>query len=139
LEGRSTECYLVDDMDASVDALRQAIALRRAAADLAGEAVALSQLARRQWCGGHSADALHTARAAVDLLEGRPPGPELALTASVLGSVYLNDEWFDETVEGATRALDRAEACDATEVAVYCLNNLGTMRLLAGMPEGRAQ
>jgi hypothetical protein len=35
------------------------------------------------------------------------------------------------------RALDLADACGDTAVTVHSLNNIGTMELLAGRPEGR--
>jgi DNA-binding CsgD family transcriptional regulator/tetratricopeptide (TPR) repeat protein len=136
LEGRSHECYLTDDMGASIDALRQAITYWRACGDEAREAAALSQLSRRLWCGGRAADAAKAGQEAVRLLEGRPPGRELALAYSNLSSLYMNDERFDETVLWGTRALDLAGSCGDTAVTVHSLNNIGTMQLLAGMSEG---
>ena len=57
LEGRSHECYLTDQTDESIDALEQAIAVRRAIGDRRGEAAALSLLSRRLWCGARTDDA----------------------------------------------------------------------------------
>jgi DNA-binding CsgD family transcriptional regulator len=74
---------------------------------------------------------------AVRLLEGRPPGRELALAYSTLAQTYMNDERFDETVLWGTRALDIADACGDIAVIVHSLNNIGTVQLLAGMPEGK--
>jgi DNA-binding CsgD family transcriptional regulator/tetratricopeptide (TPR) repeat protein len=137
LEGRSYECYLTDEMEASIDALEQAIADWRASGDEVREGAARSQLARRLWCGGRSADAETAGLEALRLLEGQPPGRELAQAYSILAAVYMNDERFDETLAWGTRALDLAEARGDTDVIVYTLNNIGTMQLLAGMPEGR--
>ena len=136
LERRSHECYLTDDMDASIDALAQALTHWRASGDVVREGAAVSQLARRLWCGGRSAEAAKAGREAIRLLEGRPPGPELAFAYSTLASVYLNDERFDETLLWGARGLDLAESCGDTAVIAYTLNNIGTMQLLAGMPEG---
>jgi DNA-binding CsgD family transcriptional regulator/tetratricopeptide (TPR) repeat protein len=137
LEGRSYECYLTDQMDASIDALEQAIMQWRGSGDEVREGAAVSQLARRLWCGGRSADAVKAGREALGLLEGRPPGRELAQAYSILAALYMNDERFDEAVSWGMRALDLAEACGETALIVYTLNNVGTMQFLTGMPEGR--
>jgi DNA-binding CsgD family transcriptional regulator len=136
LEDRSYECYLTDQVEASIDVLEQAIGFWRLSGNEVREGAALSQLSRRLWCGGRSTDAAKTGQDAVSLLEGRPPGPELALAYSNLSQTHLNDERFDETISWGRRALDLAESCDDTAVIVHSLNNIGTMQLLAGMPEG---
>jgi DNA-binding CsgD family transcriptional regulator/tetratricopeptide (TPR) repeat protein len=136
LEGRSYECYLTDEMEASISALEQAIKHWRASGDEVREGAALSHLARRLWCGGRSVDAATAAQEALRLLERQPPGRELAQAYSILAAVRMNDERLDETLSWGTRALELAEACDDTAVIVYSLNNIGTMQLLAGMPEG---
>jgi DNA-binding CsgD family transcriptional regulator/tetratricopeptide (TPR) repeat protein len=136
LEGRSHECFLTDQMDAAIDALEQAITCWRESGDEVREGAARSQLARRLWCDGRTADAAKAGREAVDLLEAHPPGPELAFAYGVLTAVHLNDERFDDTLSWGTRGLELAESCDDTVTIVYSLNNIGTMRLLAGMPEG---
>jgi DNA-binding CsgD family transcriptional regulator/tetratricopeptide (TPR) repeat protein len=137
LEDHSYACYLTDQMDASIDALEQAITLWRAAGDVVRQGAALSQLSRRLWCGGRGAGAAEAGWEAVRLLEAQPPGRELALAFSTVASVYMNDERFDETLSWGTRALDLAEACGDTTVIVHSLNTIGTMQLLAGMPAGR--
>jgi DNA-binding CsgD family transcriptional regulator len=137
LEGRSHECYLTDQMDASIDALEEAIALWRVSGDEVRQGAALSQLARRLWCNGRSADAAKASQEGLRLLEGQPPGRELALAYSILAAVHMNDERFDETVRWGARGLDLAESCGDPAIIVYGLNNLGTIQLLTGTPEGR--
>jgi len=136
LEGQSYEGYLTDQMEASIDALEQAIMCWRLAGDEVREGAALSQLARRLWCGGRSADAAKAGQEALRLLERQPPGRELALAYSTLAAVHMNDERFDETILWGTRALELAESCGDTAVIVHSLNNIGTMQLLTGLPEG---
>jgi DNA-binding CsgD family transcriptional regulator len=48
----------------------------------------------------------------------------------------MNDERVDETVAWGTRALELAERFGDTAVTVHSLNNIGTVRLLEGRPEG---
>jgi DNA-binding CsgD family transcriptional regulator/tetratricopeptide (TPR) repeat protein len=136
LEGRSYECYLTDQTDAAIEALTEAIAYRAKAGDRAGEAAGLSMLSRRLWCGGQIADATTAGLDAVRLLEELPPGPELALAYSNLGQVFLNEERIAETVGWSTRALELAEAHGDTAVLTHSLNNLGTIALVAGDPDG---
>ena len=139
LERRSYECYLTDQADESIEALREAIACRRAIGDRLGEASAMSSLSRRLWCGGYSGEALRAGQAAVDLLEALPPGRELALAYSNIAQLQMNDENLTATLEWGNRALAVAEEWDVPVVTVHSLNNIGTMELLAGRPEGRAK
>jgi DNA-binding CsgD family transcriptional regulator/tetratricopeptide (TPR) repeat protein len=136
LEGLSYACYLTDQTEASIEALDRAIDCHRLAGDERGEGAALSTLSRRLWCGGRSADATKAGQAGILLLEQLPPGPELALAYSNLSQIYLNDEQLTEAVEWGNRALELAEVLGETAVIVHSLNNIGTVQLLAGLPEG---
>jgi DNA-binding CsgD family transcriptional regulator len=136
LESQSYECYLTDQMPDSVDALEAAIELRQAIGDHLGEAAALSSLSRRLWCGGFSDDSARAGEDAVRLLEELPPGPELALAYSNLSQIAMNDEDMAETVVWGRRALELAGSLGETSVTVHSLNNIGTMQILAGRPEG---
>jgi DNA-binding CsgD family transcriptional regulator/tetratricopeptide (TPR) repeat protein len=137
LEYRSYECYLTDQTQESIDALAEAVRLRRGTGDRLGEGAAQSSLSRRLWCGGRSDDAAAAGRAAVRLLEGLPRGKELALAYSNLSQIYLNEEDLAATVDWGTRALELAEDLGDTAVIVHSLNNVGTTQLLTGLPEGR--
>jgi len=136
LEGRSQECYLTDQTGAAIDALERAIDCWRVAGDRLREGAALSLLSRRLWCGGHSDEAARVGRDALTLLERLPPGRELALAYSNLSMVGLNDERFEDTVAWGTRALEIAEPLDEAAVIAHSLNNIGTMQLLSGSPQG---
>jgi DNA-binding CsgD family transcriptional regulator len=136
LEGRSYACYLTDQTEASIDALEQAIGFYRAAGDESLEGAALSQLSRRLWCGGRSADAARAGEQAVRLLEGGPAGRELALAYSNLAQMYLNDERQADTLLWSRRALDLADTLGDDDVRAHSLNNIGTIRLLNGQPAG---
>jgi DNA-binding CsgD family transcriptional regulator len=136
LERRSYECYLTEQTTESVAALREAIRLRREIGDRPGEGAALTALARRLWCGGLSDEATRAGRAGLRLLEGLPPGPELAEAYSSESSTWLNLESYPGTMEYGERALRLAEEHGVPDVVVHSLNNIGTMQLLAGEPEG---
>lgn len=136
LERRSYECYLTDQTQSSIDALQEAIRHWHALGDPLREGAAHSQLSRRLWCAGRAADAAAAGREAVRLLEERTPGKELALAYTNLAQVHLNDEDLDGTADWAGRALELAGELGDTDVIVHSLNNLGTVRLLAGRPDG---
>ncbi len=138
LEGLSYESYLTDQMDPAIDALRDAVALRRSTGDVPGSAAALSVLSRRLWCAGRSDDAAAAGRQAAELLETQPAGPELALAYTNVAMTALNAEDRDEAIEWGTRALDLAEKPDERAVAVHALNNIGTAQMLAGLDKGWA-
>ncbi|MBU2668199.1 LuxR C-terminal-related transcriptional regulator [Actinoplanes bogorensis] len=132
LERRSYECYLTDQMDASIDALEQAVELWRATGDHVRRGAAMSQLSRELWCLGRTSDSNRIGGEALRLLEAQPPGPELADACSVLAATHMNAERFEQTVTWAERALRDPDPT----VQVHSLNNLGTMQLLTGRPEG---
>jgi len=132
LESRAHECYLTDQMEASIEALEQAVTLWRAAGDEVREGAAVSELSRALWCLGRTAEANRTGLEALRLLEGRPPGRDLAQAYSVMSATHLNEERVDETVAWGERAL----ALGDPAVTVHSLNNIGTIQLLTGRPEG---
>ena len=135
-ERRSYECYLTDQFVDAVEAQKKAVELHRKRGNRLAEGAALSWLARRVWCGGRSAEAAEASRQAVALLEELPPGRELALAYGVASAVCMNLEDEAGTESWSTRAIELAERFDDTEVFVYALNNIGTMKLLRGDPSG---
>jgi DNA-binding CsgD family transcriptional regulator len=138
LERLSYEDYLTGRMDAGIAGLRRAIVLRQQLGDPLALGSTLSTLSRRLYCGGLVDEAAVVGEDAVRLLEPLPPSRELALAYSNLGQIHMNEERVDETVTWATRALEIAESLCDTDVIVHSLNNLGTMQILAGLPDGIA-
>ncbi|WIM95865.1 LuxR C-terminal-related transcriptional regulator [Actinoplanes oblitus] len=136
LERRSYECYLTEQTDESIVALREAIRHRRRIGDRHGEATALSLLSRRQWCGGYLEEAAASGREALRLLDDVPTGPEYAMACTNQASIALNIEDYPDAMELGGRALRLGERHGSVEIVVHSLNNLGTMQLLAGEPAG---
>ncbi|WP_281257720.1 ATP-binding protein [Asanoa hainanensis] len=139
LERQSQECYLTDQTDESITALELAIKVWQEAGDRRAEAAAVSQLTRRLWCAARTEEATRRGDEAVRILEGLPPGRELALAYSNLSQLFLNDERRPETVAWARRAIDLAETLDDNAVIVHALNNIGTIELLNGDRQGLAK
>ena len=139
LKKRSYECYLTDQADEALDALRRAIACFREVGDARGEGDALRRLGNILWCPGRPAEAGEAVQQALAVLEPLEPGPELAMAYATLAS--LRKDMFD--TDGArtwgARALELAEQIDDTEARAHALNTIGTTELLAGNPAGRAK
>jgi DNA-binding CsgD family transcriptional regulator/tetratricopeptide (TPR) repeat protein len=132
LERLSQECYLTDQMDEAIDALEQAVTCRRELGDNLGRGAALSALSRRFWCSGNKPAAERAGLEAVDLLEGLPPGRELAMAYSNLCQLAMNAEDAPATAMWGMRAVALAEEVGDTETIVHSLNSMGTIEMLAG-------
>jgi len=136
LERRSYECYLTDQFNEAIEAQERAVECHRRLGDPQKEGVALTSLARRIWCAGRTAEAEEACRDALALLEQLPPGRERAMAYATLSSLCMNNEDAEGTESWGARAVELAQRFGETETLVYTLNNIGTMRLLRGEPEG---
>ena len=139
LERYSFACYLTDQFEDAIEALEQALVIYRELGNRLGEGDALSSLSRRLWCAARQPEAVAAAAAGVAILEQLPPSRELAMAYSTMSSLCLNGEDREGTHTWARRALELAEPLGETETIAHALNNLGTIDLLEGIPEGREQ
>jgi DNA-binding CsgD family transcriptional regulator/tetratricopeptide (TPR) repeat protein len=137
LERRSHECYLTDQADEAIGAMRSAIECRRELGDRLGEGDGLRSLANILWCPGRRAAADDAAQEAVDLLEQLPPGRELAIAYSTVAGLRNTAEDTEGALAWGSRAMELALRLDDTEILVHALNRVGTAELLSGRPEGR--
>jgi DNA-binding CsgD family transcriptional regulator len=136
LESYSHECYVTDQPDEAIEALKGAIDLHHELKDGQKEGVALCSLSQILWCPGRTAESERAARDAVALLERLPPGRELALAYSVLAQFYMNAEDTEATVLWAKRATELAERLDDAEISIHSSINTGTVAFLREAPEG---
>jgi DNA-binding CsgD family transcriptional regulator/tetratricopeptide (TPR) repeat protein len=137
LERRAHECYLTDQAEEAIAALRHAVECRRGLRDRLGEGETLRLLSSLLWCPGRTAEAAHVAGEAVALLEPLPPGPELARTYAELSRLCMNADDVAGALEWGEPAIELAERVGDTQVVAFALNNLGTAELLRGRQEGR--
>jgi DNA-binding CsgD family transcriptional regulator/tetratricopeptide (TPR) repeat protein len=135
LQRRSHECYLTDQADEAIDALRRAAACYRAIGDRLKEGETLARLGNILWCPGRGEEARQTAREAVDLLEQLPPGRELALAYASLSFVQATVRDDGAAWQSACRALELGEALDDPDVVCHALIQMG-WRELSGDPAG---
>jgi DNA-binding CsgD family transcriptional regulator len=129
LERRSYECYLTDDIADAFAARHVAMEEHRAAGDRVREGDAHRWLSRLAWFLGDNATAEDEARIAVDLLEPRGPGPELAMAYSNMAQLRMLTNDDAGAIAWGTRAIALAEALDEPEVLVHALNNVGMAEL----------
>ncbi len=118
LELRSRECYLTDQYDQGIAALEQAVELRRAAGDVLKEGDGLRRLAEFLWCPGRVEEAQHCAEEAVALLEGLPPGRELAAAYTKCAFLCACATRGREAITWAGRALTIAERVGDIEITL---------------------
>ncbi len=137
LERRSYECYLTDQADEAIGALRSAIECRRELGDRLAEGDGLRSLSNILWCPGRRAEAEGAIQEAVTLLQQLPPGRELAQAYSTVSQLCMNAADTEGALAWGSRAIELAESLDDTEVLSHALNNVGTAELLAGRPGGR--
>jgi DNA-binding CsgD family transcriptional regulator len=134
------ERYLTDRLDEAIEAQREAVELLRSVGDGRREGDGLRLLSRFLWFGGHGEEAEAAARGAVEVLEPLPAGTELARAYSNVSQLRMLAYDSPEAIEWGERALRLAEACDAEEIVVHALANVGSAEIVAGQPEaGRAK
>ncbi|MDT4891626.1 MAG: hypothetical protein QOE97_661 [Pseudonocardiales bacterium] len=138
LERRSYECYLTDDLPAAAAAREQALAFRRADGDALRIGDDLRWLSRLYWFLTRKQDADAAAYAAVEVLEGQPPGRELAMAWSNVAQLAMLANDLATAVDYGGRAIELAEHLHDAEVLSHALNNEGTARWQAGEREGQA-
>ena len=125
LERRSHACYLTDQNDAAVEAIEEALECRRQLGERLEEGDSLRWLSQILWCPGRTAEADRAGREAVALLEGLPPGRELAWAYANRAHACAEAARSEEAVSWARRALELAERLDETEIAVFALTTIG--------------
>jgi DNA-binding CsgD family transcriptional regulator/tetratricopeptide (TPR) repeat protein len=138
LERCSEALYQTDDQHESVDVLEQAIAHRRRADDVAGEAAATSTLVSRLVCTASFDEAERAAQRAISLLEGIEPGPQLAAALASLASLHLNMGELDGSIAAGTRAAELARALGEPRILIDALTTVGTGRLQRDGLQARA-
>ena len=138
LQRYSRECYLTDEPDEGIDALRRAVACYHAIGDRLKEGETLAKLASTLWCPGRGEEARTTAREAVDLLQQLPPGRELALAYGTLSFVLATACDDEAAWRAACRALQLAEALGDDEVLCHALSQMGWRELWRDVDHGLA-
>lgn len=136
LERYAHECYLTDQYDLAIKALKEALEHHRELGDGLREGDTLRSLSFLHWCPGRVAEAQRAGRQAVTLLERLPPGRELARAYSQLSSLSKDAEDVGGAIEWGNRAIELAGRLDESETFVHALTCIGAAQFMAGRTEG---
>jgi DNA-binding CsgD family transcriptional regulator/tetratricopeptide (TPR) repeat protein len=139
LERFADHAYLSDMRAEAVDAVDEAIAIRRRAGDNLREGAALRRRVKLLACIGRAHEALETARETVRVLEQAPRGAELARAYSSLAGLSMLTYDPAPTIEWGAKAIALADEVGDREALVHALNNVGTVELNRGNPAGQAK
>jgi len=133
LDAYAQECLLTDQLGVGIPARRDALDLWRRLGDRVREGESLTWLARAHTLNGDS-QADQQSRAAIDVLESMPPGPELARAYRMHAHLRIE---AGEALEYGERAMQLAERLGDVETLVGASNTIGTALLLNGQLDGR--
>jgi DNA-binding CsgD family transcriptional regulator len=139
LRRRSVECYLTDEADEAIDALRRAAACYRAIGDRLKEGETIARLANILWCPGRGEEARRTAREAVELLEQLPPGPELAIAYATLSFALATACEGEAAWKAACQAVELADSLGDPDARCFALCELGWRELARDPAAGLAK
>jgi DNA-binding CsgD family transcriptional regulator/tetratricopeptide (TPR) repeat protein len=138
LERRSQECYLTNADREAVEALEEAISLRRDRGEPAAVGGLLSALARLSHdCGGHIEKAEGLTSEAVELLEPLGPSHEAAHAYATRAELRMQANDLEGTVAWGERAIALAEELGDQEVLAHSLASVGTISFNRDAPTAR--
>jgi DNA-binding CsgD family transcriptional regulator len=136
LELRSRQCYLTDQLDEAIAALKSAIECYRELGDTRKEGDSLRRLADVLWFPGRTADAAEAAHAALAALEQLPPGRELVMAYTTIAILRSTLDDSDGAILWGTRACELAQQLDDSDSLIDALITIGVTELFTGVPSG---
>jgi class 3 adenylate cyclase/tetratricopeptide (TPR) repeat protein len=110
----------------------QALEEARAQGDRLAEGEVLSALSRQAWHAGDTAQQFELIEQAISVLEGLPPGPELARTLTRLASAYGLAGRTEETLRAVEAALPVVQAVGTESDMAVLLQFRGEVRVFRG-------
>lgn len=134
---RSHECYLTDQADEAIGALRQAVDSYRRAGDGVREGETLARLAAVLWCPGRGREGMQAASDAVALLERLPPGPELGSAYTTLAFLCRTSSDLEGARKWDGRALELARELEDDHILGWALVSSGWRAMLVDHDLGR--
>ncbi len=135
LKRRSRECYLTDQAEEAIGALRKAVECYRGLGDRRLEGETLASLSNILWCPGRGEEARRTGLEAVRLLEQLPPGRELARAYTNLSFLSATAADVGTGREWGSRALELAARIDDAEAVCGALIRVGELERAVALAE----
>ncbi len=136
LERRAHECYLTDQADDAIGALREASALYRQQGDTRRQGETLTTLANILWCPGRGAEARPVAHEAISVLESLPAGPELVHAYATMSFLCHSSSDWNGALDWAVRAHELAARTDDPVARASALFALGRCEFGANRVRG---
>lgn len=139
LEGQSFEYYLTNQLETALETRSAALRIWHTLGHQEKEGETLRWLSRLSWISGRRAEAESFAVKALEVLEGLPPGRELAMAYSNRAQLHMLAEENDEAVHWGARAIELARTLNDHEILSHALNNVGTAQYWSDQEQGRAE
>jgi len=139
LERFAAEAYFMAWGEQATEALQEAEQIYARSGDVAARGRVLRLLARQLGQEGRLTECRAAVLHSIAVLEQLPPEAELARSYATLSATYYGIGEDAEAIRWGTHAIDLAEAVSCTDALVYALNNVGTVELRQGDPEGLAK
>ena len=134
----STECYLSGLSTEAVAAGQAAVQLLEELGDQERLGAGLRWLSRLHWWDGNRPEAEAAVGRAIGTLEAIGAGHELGMAYSSQSQLDMLANHSAPAIGWAERALEIADRLGDAEIRTHALTNIGSARLLAGEPTGRA-
>jgi DNA-binding CsgD family transcriptional regulator/tetratricopeptide (TPR) repeat protein len=139
LERFAAEAYFMALGEQAIEALEEAEQIYARSGDVAARGRVLRLLARQLGQDGRLSECRAAVMHSIAVLEQLPPGPELARSYATLSATYYSVGEDVEAIRWGIDAIELADRVDCTDALVYALNNVGTVELRRGDPEGLAK
>jgi predicted ATPase/DNA-binding CsgD family transcriptional regulator len=137
LEEFSDELHTLGALEESTVIRQQAIETLRAVNDHRREGLNLARLAVTLINNGHAAAARQASKEALELLQGLPPGPELAQAQRTQAHLLMLDRDCDEAMIWGNQAIALAERFNDQETLVRAYTTVGAALLIIDYEQGR--
>jgi DNA-binding CsgD family transcriptional regulator len=133
------QVYMTDKFEPAIASQRAAIACYERTGDRLRTADALRELTHLLRCGGQHGESHRAAQEGLRLLEGAPPGPELAFGYATQAFLCMCGGDREGTFDWGRRAIELAEKTGAQRALLHALNSVGTMEMVCDIEGGAAK
>ena len=134
----AVEAYLIDRVTEAIASSEAAVALWRDLDEPLRQGDALRRLSRYHWMCSNTDAAERAVRELLDVLQGQPVGPELAMAYAAQAQLGMLLDEAERTMVWGERAIALAREIGCVPALVNALNSVGTHKLGKGdlMGEG---
>lgn len=125
LDDLSWECQLTDRVDDAIQTRKDALEIWKRLGSTLQVGVDHRSVSRLYWYKALDDLADHHAERAIEVLEGLPPGAELARAYGDMAGIYMLRNYMDEAIRFGKKAIALGERTGSAEVVAHALNNVG--------------